>query len=252
MIFLDTFDSLQLALVFPKMLQFLVWVTLAILIIRKSKYILNKIFFAVFMGGALFALCDAVIYVVAPNSNEWLYWANIGRDISIIGFIVMSVGFYFAALLIKKSYKTITKTYMTILGLFSIILCILLMIFDRIAIFDLISNEEIVNLPPTISEFKVTAALTPTVIILYVIALSFLILSLIILFQVYRGFKHSLERKRIRFFIMGVFIDFFSFLYFLALTSLKLRLLYLYWFGYILAICSPVLILIGLNLKENV
>ena len=203
------------------------------------------------MGGALFAICDAIIYAVAPNSDEWLQIANIGRDISIIGFMTMSIGNYFAAIIIKKSNASITKNEKIILIVIFIVLCILTIIFDRIAIFDINTNEEILNLPPTITEFKVTAALTPIVIVLYLISLSFFFISIFILFQVYRGVSHPLDKKRIRNFILGVVIALFSFLYFLVLTSLKLRILYLYWIGYIIAIFSPVLILIGLNIKDK-
>lgn len=251
MIFLSTFDSLQLALIIPKTLQFICWVILAILILRKSNYILNKVYFAVFMGGALFAICDAIIYVVAPNGDEWLQIANIGRDISIIGFMVMSIGNYFAAIIIKKSNASISKNEKIILIIIFIVLCILTIIFDRIAIFDLNTNEEIQNLPPTITEFKVTAAITPIVIVLYLTSLSFFFLSILILFQVYRGVTNPLDKKRIRNFILGVVIALFSFLYFLVLTSLKLRILYLYWIGYIVAMFSPILILIGLTIKDK-
>ena len=93
---LTIFDELQLALVVPKLIQCLCWIILGILILRKSNYILNRVFFFAFLGGALFAACDAFIYAVAPNGQDWLTLANIVRDISIIGFMITNFSLYYA------------------------------------------------------------------------------------------------------------------------------------------------------------
>jgi hypothetical protein len=94
-------DITRLIVVLAKIGDCTLSALIAIIIKRRSKYILNTLFSFALIGWAIYIGTDTILYQIAPISLLFFNIANMLRDIGMIGISIVPLCYIFAAFLIR-------------------------------------------------------------------------------------------------------------------------------------------------------
>jgi len=245
------FEELQLFLVIPKVIEGIISLITAITVFRKSKYIVNRAFFLAFLAWSIVAFLDAIMYLIAANSEFDLFLANILRDIALALSNITCFALLFAVIVITKgkSEATSAKLFALIISLFLVIF-IITDIGDYLAVVDTATRLEIppASLPPALGvEFRVTAPTTPISATGFIASLTILIISICILANLLRKIQNPTEKRHIRLFLLGLVLLFAGYLWFFVIVAAKFQTLVTYCVGYVIWTFAPVFTLMGVS-----
>ncbi|GAB4322383.1 MAG: hypothetical protein Kow0069_27080 [Promethearchaeota archaeon] len=243
-------DPLQVQLIVPKVVQCAGGLLLARTMAKKadeSRYVLSRVFAALFGAWALVAACDAVMYPIAANGPGWLVVANLLRDVAAVGLFSVTLLSFVAAQVIRSGTQWFSrgKTAATVAAF--VALAAAGVAFDRMAVVDSATGQEIAHLPPTTSDFRVTAVITFPVVLVYLVNLGLITYGVLVLFASYRSEDDPVVKCKSREVTAGLALLLVGYYYFLVLTSLGVRLAVLYWGGYLLWLASPALVYRGIR-----
>jgi hypothetical protein len=247
------YEELQLFLVIPKVIQGIISLITAIVVFRKSKYIVNRAFFLAFLMWGIVPFLDATMYLIAANSEADLFIANILRDVALALANFTCFTLLFAVLVINRGTAEATSKKMIalIVSLFLVIF-IFTDIFDRLAVFTL-DNVEIpaASLPLAPGTFRVTAPSSVYTAIGYIASLTIFIINIAILVKLLRKIKNPVEKRHIRLFLAGLILLVGGYMWFFLIVAAKFQTLASYWFGYIIWTLAPVFSLMGVYTPEG-
>jgi hypothetical protein len=245
------YEELQLFLVIPKLIEATTLTATAVVIRRKSQYILNKVYFLAFFLWGIIAYLDSIMYVIAPNGAIFLAVANFGRDLGAALLNGAWFSFLFASLIISRGKQEALKRKNLVIALvWYVIIVIGTIITDNMVILNTDSGEAIPpeQLPPAAGiPFKVTAIVTPASALFISSTLVLLIISIVLMARVLRNIKESAERRRIQLFLTGLALLLAGSLYFLIIVGLKLYTFEAYTIGYLLWTFAPIFTLFGVR-----
>ncbi len=245
------YEELQLFLVIPKLIQATTLMATAVVIRKKSQYILNKIYFLAFFLWGIIAYLDSIMYVIAPNGAIFLAVANFTRDLGAVMLNVAWFSFLFASLIISRGKQEALKRKNLAIALaWYIIIVIGTIIFDNMSILNMATGEVIdpATLPPAAGiSFKVTALVTPYSAMFISSTLILPMISIVIMARVLRNIKDPAERRRIQLFLTGIALLLAGALYFMIIVGLKLYTFEAYTFGYLLWTFAPIFTLFGVR-----
>ncbi len=246
------YEELQLFLLIPKVIQGIISLITAVIVFRKSNYIVNRLFFVAFLIWGIVPFLDATMYLIAANSEADLFIANILRDIALALANLTCFTLLVAVLVIQRGKAEATSKKMIAL-LVSVFLVIFIYtdIFDRLAVFTL-DNVEIpaTSLPPTLGTFRVTAPGGLSA-VGFIASLAIFIINIGILTKLLRKIKNPEEKRHIRLFLVGLILLFSGYLWFFLIVAAKFQTLASYWFGYIIWTIAPVFSLLGVYTPEG-
>ncbi len=248
------YEELQLFLIIPKAIQGTIALITAIIVLRKSKYIVNRAFFLAFLAWSLVAFIDCAMYLIAANSEFDLLTANILRDIALACSNITCFALLVAVLVITKGKAEATSKKMIAL-IISVYLVIFIFtdIFDSLAVVDTTTGVVIpaAYLPPNPGViFKVTAQINAFSAVGFIASLTIFIISIGILTQLLRKIKDPAQKRHIRLFLVGLLLIFGGYLWFFIIVAAKFQTLATYWCGYIIWTLAPVFALMGVSTPE--
>ncbi len=245
------YEELQLFLVVPKLIEAVTLLATAVVIRRKSNYLLNKVYFLAFFSWGLAAILDSIMYVIAPNSELFLFIANFGRDLGAVLLNLAWFSFLFAVLIIVRGKQEIMKRKtLAIAVIWYVIIVIGTIITDNISIVNTGNGEVILpsDLPPAAYiSFKVTAIVTPISALFISSTLVLLVISIILLTRVFRSMKAPSERRRIQLFLTGLFLLLGGSLYFFIIVAMRFYTFEAYTIGYLIWTFAPIFTLLGVR-----
>ncbi len=249
------YEELQLFLVIPKVIEGIISLITAIIMFRKSKYIVNRAFFVAFLAWSLLAFIDCVMYLIAANSEFDLSIANVLRDIGLALSNLTCFSLFFAVLVITRGKEEATSAKMIAL-LVSLFLVIFIItdIFDYMAVVNTDTGLEIppATLPPLAGiHFKVTAPTNLGSGAGFLASLTIFIINIAILAKLLRKIQTGAEKRRILLFLVGLVLLFSGYVWFLIIVAGKIQTLANYWIGYIIWIAAPVFTLLGVSTPEG-
>ena len=197
--------NIDLLMGIPRAVEFIVYITCAIMIYRKRDYYLNKIYGVSLLGWVIYVLCDAFIFPIG-HIEPW-FWgtmpgnpaellplvANILRDILIVGACITAFGYLYASVVIRYGEAKAKEKKLVIFFLSGIIITASL-----ISIFDIIIKD--------ISEIPYTVSTTYNIMSILFILIELIIYGIAIYqhYEVYKEIdKNKPEKRKILFFILG-------------------------------------------------
>lgn len=212
------FVGTELMLNIPKIVQLLVYVVLAIVIYRRSDYILNRILALAFAGWAVYICMDAIFFSIGAIVNPVglttaatgagpLFVINIMRDVAVVaascyGFLMLG-----ASLVVRYGEKKLQESKPQILV---IVIVAVLFIVPNVALDWIIYNQA--PLVGVNTDIGIGAIFIVLIIIVYLIGLVFFI-------QTYR--ESPPERKRkILYLIIGLIMVPLGLIYWVVMSFL--------------------------------
>ncbi len=249
------FEELQLFLIIPKAIQGTIALITAIIVLRKSKYLVNRAFFLAFLAWSLVAFIDCAMYLIAANSEFDLFIANILRDIALACSNITCFALLLAVLVITRGKEEATSQKMLAL-LISLYLVIFIFtdIFDSLAVVNTDGGAVIPagTLPPSPGIiFKVTAQINASSAIGFIASLTIFIISIGFLAKILRKIKDPAQKRHILLFLVGLVLIFVGYLWFFIIVAAKFQSLATYWIGYIIWTLAPVFALMGVSTPEG-
>ncbi len=249
------YEELQLILIIPKAIQGTIALITAIIVLRKSKYIVNRAFFLAFLAWGLLAFIDSAMYIIAANSEFDLFIANILRDFALAFSNITCFALLFAVLVIYRGKAEVTtpKMITLIISLFLVIF-IFTDYYDSLAVINMETGAVIpaATLPPSPGVvFKVTAQINAFSSIGFIASLSIFIISIGILAQLLRKIKDPAKKRHILLFLVGLVLIFVGYVWFFVIVAAKFQTLATYWIGYIIWTLAPVFALMGVSTPEE-
>ncbi len=245
------YEELQLYLVVPKLIEAATLLATAIIIRRKSNYVLNKVYFLAFCSWGFAAILDSIMYVVAPNGAFILALVNVGRDIGAVLLNLAWFSFLFAVLIIVRGkQEALKRKNLAIAVAWYIVIVIGTILTDNMSIVNTNTGNIIPpsELPPAAGiPFKVTAIVTPISALFISSTLVLLVISILLLTRVFRNIKNPTERPRIALFLTGLILLLAGSLYFLIIVGFRLYTLEAYSIGYIIWTFAPIFTLLGVR-----
>ncbi|OLS14420.1 MAG: hypothetical protein RBG13Loki_1976 [Promethearchaeota archaeon CR_4] len=249
------YEELQLFLVIPKVLEGIISLITAIIVFRKSKYIVNRAFFLAFLAWSIGAFLDGTMYLIAANSEFDLFVANILRDFAMALSNVTCFALFFAVLVITRGKSEVVSTKMIalIISLFLVIV-VVTDIGDYLAVVNTTTGAVIpaVDLPPgsTIA-FRVTAPANIISATGFIASLTIFIISVGILGNLLRKIRDPSERRRIGLFLIGLVLLVVGYAWFFIIVTIKFQNLATYWIGYLVWTAAPIFTLKGVSPPET-
>ncbi len=245
------YEELQLFLVVPKLIEAATLLATAVVIRRKSNYVLNKVYFLAFLSWGLAAILDSLMYLIAPNSELFFTIANFGRDLGAVLLNLAWFSFLFAVLIIVRGkQEALKRKTLAIAIVWYIIIVIGTIITDNISIVNRVTGEMILppDLPPAAGiPFKVTAIVTPISALFISSTLILLGISIFLLPRVFRKIKDPSDRRRIQLFLTGLILLLAGSLYFMIIVGIRLYTFEAYTIGYLIWTFAPIFTLLGVR-----
>jgi len=234
---------------------------LAIKIKRNSKYILNSLFCFALIGWAIYIGTDTILYQLAPINLFFFNFANLLRDIGMIGISLVPLGYILAAFLIKDG-EEITfqqkkkRLFIAFIVNFAIIIGVI--VNDSIVVYMKGTKIPIdpATLPPTVPysvNFDAVTINGQIAFIFYMSYVAWYLAAIYLIFSVQKR-KSGLEQRRAKFIMYGMLMIPVGITYYVLLGFLKVPAdiyAYLDILGHIIWTLSPVLIYLGVRLQPT-
>ncbi|MHA1680842.1 MAG: hypothetical protein ACTSUE_07530 [Promethearchaeota archaeon] len=265
-------DPVKFCMMFIKLTNCFLSITLSVKIKKKSKYILNYLFFLAFLGWGIFIGTDGVLFVIAPINEALYIIANLLRDLGIVLLGLTPISLIIGAYVIKEGEEiAIRRKMKRLIGSFVLNLTIIIgiIITDTIYIFDgtfsIISPD---SLPPLggfsvnfdmrwmligINSTNFLGFISNMFYLTYIIWYGYGALQMLFIARISSGNK----KKRARLFMVGIIlipigIAYFAFipllLFWAGLSSITWIFMI---FGQIIWGLSPVIVFSGFTVKED-
>ena len=194
----------ELMLNVPKVIQLVTYIVIAIIIFRRSDYILNRTLTVAFLGWIVYigmditfftigALVNPVGLVTAAMAPIPLLIINLLRDIAMIGGPIFGFGMLFAALFVRYGEKKVKDSKSIVIAIFVIAVVFIIL---NVALDSIVYNPA--PLVGVNTDIGIGAIVIILMILIYLVGLGFFISTY---------FESSPEGKRkILYFIIGLLI----------------------------------------------
>ena len=245
----------ELMLNVPKVIQLMIYIVVAIIIFRRSDYILNRTLTVAFIGWMVYIGMDIIFFtygalvnpfglVTAASAPIPLLIINVLRDIAMIGGPIFGFGMLFAALFVRYGEKKVKDSKAQVIIIFIVaVICIIL---------NVVLDSIVYNAAPLVgvnTDIGVGAIVIVLMIIIYLIGLGYFISTY---------FESSPEGKRkILFFIVGLLIIpavmiFWVVMSFVPDVLIQMDAFYLTYqsIGHLLWATAPIFIYLGIRQED--
>jgi len=251
-------DFSTLIIMLAKIADCCISTILAIIIKKKSKYILNTLFFISLLGWATYIGTDAILYQIAPISLVFYNIANLLRDIGMVGISLVPLGYILAAFLIKDGEEiTFQQKKKRILLAFIVDFAIIIGVIVNDSVLVYVKGTKITidprTLPPTVPysvNFDSVTLNGQIAFIFYLSYVAWYLAAIYLIFSVQKG-KSGPEKRRASFIMAGMLMIPAGILYYVIFGPRIPLVIYTIFdlLGHVIWILSPVLIFLGLEIQ---
>ncbi|MHA1371431.1 MAG: hypothetical protein ACTSWN_13260 [Promethearchaeota archaeon] len=251
------YDPIKLYMLFIKLMNCILSISIAFRIKKISKYSLNLMFFLAFTGWGIFIGLDGILFVIAPNSLFLYKIANILRDICLAMLGLTSLCFVLSSFVVKEGevLALFTRRFRLVLAFFLNFFIVLgLILNDHIEIKDKMTGEIIdpSGLPPII-EFYVDFDQNIFAYIFYCTFVFWYVLAVVSIFHTQKQ-TTGISKLKVRWIMIGMIMIPAGIIYFVIIAFLKTAsgsVLGLMVIGQVIWACSPIFVLVGLRIRQH-
>ncbi|MHA1338561.1 MAG: hypothetical protein ACTSRZ_02355 [Promethearchaeota archaeon] len=227
---MPNYDPVEYWLYLPKAVEIFCFFITGLIIYKKKKYIVNKLFAIAMWCWNIYTISDLIIWTHGADSITMLKVVNVVRDIQIIAAISFAFLIYFATQVIDQSLKALNKRKIIIIGIIFYALGVIMCLNESIFIQDPDGNilnpsewetAPLVIVATDINLFFGSLMLLP--VILY-------ILSIQSLNRVKKKIEDPISRKRMNRLILGIALLPTGLIYFAIILGLGIVTNTIIWF----------------------
>jgi len=217
---MPNYDPVEYWLYIPKLIDTLCFFITGLIIYRKKKYIINKLFGFAMWSWNIYTISDLIIWTHGADSEFMLQVVNVIRDIQIFAAITVAFLVYLISRIIAQSLKAINKRNIILIGMIFYIIATLLASRESLHIEDAQGN---ILAPSEWNSVPMVIVVTDLDLLFGMLMLTPVILyyfSIKNLNDVKKNIKDSLNKKRINRLIIGFSLLPIGLIYFATILGL--------------------------------
>jgi hypothetical protein len=257
-------DITRLIVVLAKIGDCTLSALIAIIIKRRSKYILNTLFSFALIGWAIYIGTDTILYQIAPISLLFFNIANMLRDIGMIGISIVPLCYIFAAFLIRDGeeitfHQKRKRLVLAFVVNFAIIMGVIMN--DSIMVYQKNADGtktliDPATLPPTVPysvNFDSVSLWGRIAFIFYLSYVAWYVAAIYLMFIVQKR-ESGVEKQRAIYIMIGILMIPSGIVYYVLLGTFKVPpdiYAILDILGHIIWMLSPIMIYLSLRLQQS-